>query len=176
MKSIIRIISIGGISFLLLSFRSFSQNKLSIDLASIRNIKKSHTGLSVSSYYHVTKHLSGGLEVNQFFPIHRIVHEEDLLQSAMDIDLNAHYNFYVFKNIIFYPITGICHNSDIEKNLETGKRHSKQFWSFNSGAGITLGNAKCSPFVEYSYTWGQLNQQFLMAGVCFEIEWGSHKH
>ncbi len=176
MKSFIRIISIGGISLLLLSFRSFSQNKLSIDLASIRNIHTSHTGLSVSSYYYLTKHLSGGLEVNKFFPIHRVVHEEDLQHSATDIDLNAHYNFHVFKNIIFYPITGICHNSDNEKNLETGKRQSKQFWSFNSGAGITLENAKCSPFVEYSYTWGQLNQQFLMAGVCIEIEWGNHKH
>ncbi|MBL0358932.1 MAG: hypothetical protein IPP72_19610 [Chitinophagaceae bacterium] len=47
----------------------------------------------------------------------------------------------------------------------------RTFLSFNTGAGLLLECGRWCPHVEYSYTWGHINQQFLLAGVSYELEW-----
>jgi len=48
----------------------------------------------------------------------------------------------------------------------------ERFWSYNTGAGILYQLGKWGPHVEYMFTWGHQNQQFLLAGISYELEWG----
>ena len=48
----------------------------------------------------------------------------------------------------------------------------ERFWYYNTGAGLLWEKGRWAPPVECSFTWEQLNQQFLLAGISYEIEWG----
>lgn len=47
----------------------------------------------------------------------------------------------------------------------------ERFWSYNTGVGLLWEKGRWAPPVECSFTWEQLNQQFLLAGINYEIEW-----
>lgn len=159
---------------LLTAINSFAQNKISIDLAAIRNMRTEMNGLNVSCFYHFTERLTGGIEMNRFFPVHRKIGEEGIQLSAWDFDMNLHYLLPLHKNIALYPLTGISHTSDKEYNTVNNESLYEKFWSFNTGVGLLCECGKWSPHVEYSYTWGHINQQFLLAGISYELEWGHH--
>lgn len=172
MKKIIRIVFF---CLIILSVTAQAQHILSFDMAAIRNIQKIHTGLNVSSFYHFNKYLSAGIEVNRFFPVDRTSEGEEIKISAWDIDLNLHYFIPLYKKLNLYPITGISHTSDKEVNRATGDSRYESFWSFNTGTGILWASEKWSPHIEYLFTWGQQNQQFLLAGISYELELGKKK-
>ena len=148
---------------------------MSIDIASVSNRHSSINGLNVSAFYYFSERFTGGIEMNRFFPINKSLGGEDIQQSAWDFDLNFHYLLPVGKEFRIYPLTGISHTSEKEMNLKTGENGIEKFWSFNTGAGILYELGKWSPHIEYSFTWGHINQQFLIAGLSYELEWGSHK-
>ena len=149
-----------------------AQKAASIDLAYIRNIRHQLNGLNVSSFYHFNERLIGGIEMNRFFPIKRVIEEDDMVLSAWDFDLNLHYLLPISKTVKLYPLTGISHTSEKELNSTKDEIVYERFWSFNTGAGMLFSVGRLSPHVEYMYTWGHLNQQFLLAGFSYEIEWG----
>lgn len=151
-----------------------AQRTVGIDLASIRNIRHQLNGLNVSVFYHFNERLIGGIEMNRFLPVKREAKEESLEISAWDFDLNFHYLLAVNKAVKLYPLTGISHTSEKERNLTAGEIKYERFWSFNTGAGVLFSLGKWSPHVEYMFTWGHINQQFLLAGISYELEWG-HK-
>ncbi len=151
-----------------------AQKTVGIDLASIRNIRHQLNGLNVSAFYHFNERLIGGIEMNRFVPVKREAKEESLEISAWDFDLNVHYLLPLDKTIKFYPLTGISHTSEKERNLTAGEIKYERFWSYNTGAGVLFSLGKWSPHVEYMFTWGHINQQFLLAGISYELEWG-HK-
>lgn len=153
-----------------------AQQKVSFDVAGIRNFHSKLNGLNVSSFYHFNEKLTGGIEVNRFFPITRTSGEETQKLSAWDFDLNFHYLLTIRHGIKCYPLTGISYTSEKEygSNSHTIWNIKEEFFSFNTGAGILFESGRWSPHIEYSYTWGHINQQFLLAGISYELEWGHH--
>jgi len=169
---IMKKIFIGISCILFLSAQSQAQHRVSFDLAAIRNIHKPINGLNVSCFYYFNKNLTAGFEVNRFFPVKRKIDDEDIKISAWDIELNMHYLFSVYKGLNLYPIAGISHTTDRELNIADGHSRYESFWSFNTGAGVLWEIGKWSPHIEYSFAWGQQNQQFLLAGISYELELG----
>ena len=160
----------GTLIFLITSILLYSQ-KLSIDLAGIRQIQHESNGLNIAGFYHFNEKLSGGIEVNRFFPVHHVINDEENSLSAWDLELNFHYYIPLASHFQLYPISGISHTSERETSVLSASSHYDRFWSFNTGAGLLWQWKKWSPHVEYNFTWGHLNQQFLLAGISYEIEW-----
>ena len=94
--------------------------------------------------------------------------------SSWDIEINFHYLLPVFKSIKVYPVIGIGHTSEKEINNETNETLLKRFYSANTGAGILARSGKWLPHLEYTYAWGQFNQQFFLAGISYELEFRHH--
>jgi hypothetical protein len=126
------------------------------------------TGLNISSFYHFNEHWNAGIEMNRFFTKKIVKEDEDIETAAWDFDCNIHYNIPVGHHFNLYPLTGISHTS--EKERLDGDNFYNRFWSFNTGAGLLWTKGKWAPHVEYNFTWGKINQQFLLAGISYEIE------
>lgn len=150
-----------------------AQKKISFDLAGIRNTRKSVNGLNVSGFFHFSERFVGGIEINRFFPVKKTIPGEEVKISAWDFDLNFHYILPLYKKWKWYPLSGISHTS--EKELHASPLPEslyERFWSFNTGIGMLWETGKLSPHIEYNFTWGHLNQQFLLAGFSYELGWG----
>lgn len=152
----------------------YGQNKISFDVASVSNRHNSLTGLNLSCFYHFTERFAAGIEKNRFFPSHKMVADEAVQLSAWDFDLSFHYLLPLNKHWKLYPLTGISHKSEKEQNTVKGETVLEKFWSYNTGAGIICDWSKWSPHIEYSFIWGKVNQQFLMAGLSYELQPGHH--
>jgi hypothetical protein len=163
--------AIGTLPFILFCTLVFSQHKLSIDLAGIRQLEHESNGMNFAAFYHFNEHLSGGIEINRFFPLRHIVNEEENKLSAWDLELNFHYYIGLKNNIEFYPIGGLGHTSEKESLTVSTGNHFEQFWSLNTGAGLLWQWKKWVPHVEYYRAWGKVDQQFVLAGVSYKIEW-----
>lgn len=176
MKTSIKVSLAALLSLLLLTGGANAQNKIGIDIAGIRNMHSHINGLNVSAFYHFSEKLVAGVEMNRFFPNDRKKAEEDITLSAWDFDFNVHYLIPIHHNWKFYPVSGISHTSEKEYLPNLLETRYERFWSFNTGAGMLWEVGHWSPHIEYVYTWGLINQQFLLAGLSYEIEWGSKKH
>ncbi len=161
--------------FIIFTLQLNAQQKLSFDAAAIRNLPKEINGLNLSCFYHFTEHLSGGLEMNRFFAANKTVEGEDVQLSAWDFDLNVHYVLPLYKNWKWYPVCGVSHTSEKEKVAGTDESSYERFFSVNAGAGTLLECGHWVPHIEYTYTWGKINQQFLLAGISYELEMGHYK-
>ncbi len=160
--------------FVALSVGLHAQHAASFDVAAIRNMRHDVNGLNLSAFYHFSERFVGGIEMNRFFPVKKLVGTEESEMSAWDFDFNFHYLMPLNKKWKFYPLTGFSHTSEKEV-LKTDNQISyikEKFWSFNTGAGLLAQWGRISPHIEYNYTWGHLNQQFLLAGFSYEISWG----
>ncbi|MBK8785312.1 MAG: outer membrane beta-barrel protein [Chitinophagaceae bacterium] len=149
-----------------------AQHTASIDLATVRNMHSQLNGFNVSAFYHFNEHLIGGIEMNRFLTSKHIKHEEAVELSSWDFDLNFHYLLPVGKTVRLYPLTGISHTSEKEYIIALDETVYQRFWSFNTGAGAVFQFGKWAPHIEYMFTWGKMNQQFLLAGISYELEWG----
>lgn len=176
MKKVIANKIICIIPVLLIAVVSLSQQKLSMDIAGIRSIRKELNGLNVSAFYHFNEKIVGGIEMNRFFPVTHKLDGEAVQLSAWDFDFNFHYLIPVSKNVKMYPLTGFSHTSEKEVKSELNENQTERFWSYNTGAGLLWEKGHWAPHIEYSFTWGHLNQQFLLAGLSYELEFGHHKH
>lgn len=174
MKNLILLKGLFIVLLLSLAPGAGAQKTASIDLAYIRNIRPQLNGINVSAFYHFNERLIGGIEMNRFVPVKRENEEESVELSAWDFDLNFHYLVPLNKTFKLYPLTGISHTSEKELNRTSGEASYERFWSFNTGAGVLLSLGRWSPHLEYMFTWGHVNQQFLLAGISYELEWG-HK-
>lgn len=160
---------------LLFTIQLSAQQKVSIDLGVVRQKNYHNGGMNLSSFYHVNEKLLAGLELNRFFPVHRVINEEEVELSGWDVEMNIHYLMPLYKGLKFYPIAGISHTSEKELVELTHTDLHENFWSGNTGAGLYLELGHFLPHVEYVFSWGHINQQFFLAGVGYEIEWGHHK-
>jgi hypothetical protein len=160
------------IILILLAANVVAQHKISFDLAAIRNMRLQINGSNISCFYHFNEHLVAGAEVNRFYPLKKTAEEGVNESSAWDFDYNMHYLIPLNKKLVFYPLTGFSHTSEKEMNTVTKESVYERFWSFNTGAGFLYECGRWAPHIEYSFTWGHLNQQFLLAGISYELEWG----
>ncbi len=160
---------------LFITIQLAAQQKLSIDLGSIRQKNHHNVGVNVSSFYHFNEQLLGGMEVNRFFPVHRLISDEEETISGWDVEINMHYLLSISKSLNYYFITGASHTS--EKEINDLNHHTKyeRFWSANTGAGMLMQLGKWLPHMEYIFSWGRTNQQFILLGVGYELEWDNHK-
>lgn len=157
--------------FLLCAGCAQAQQKISFDLAAIRQTFHKVNGLNLSTFYHFNEKLAAGVEMNRFFPV---VHKEAEL-SAWDFDFNAHYLLNLHHHFYFYPIAGFSHTFSKEISTEPmGEALYDRFWSLNAGAGVVWQKGKWGLHTEFLYTWGHFNQEFLLAGLNYEIELGRH--
>ncbi len=157
--------------FLLTTVTVSAQQKMSFDLAVIRQTFHKVNGLNLSAFYHFNEKLAAGVEMNRFFPV---VHKEAEL-SAWDFDFNAHYLFNLQHHFYLYPVAGISHTFSKEVSTELlGEAINDRFWSLNAGAGLVWQKGKWGLHTEFLYTWGQFNQEFVLAGLNYEIELGRH--
>lgn len=171
------IIKIAGIACLLIpALPARSQKAVSLDIASVRSMRNHLNGLNVSSFYHINEKLTAGLETNHFFAVTHVRAKQAFKVSAWDFNLNVHYLFPVVKKVKLYPISGISLTFEKEQALASEEKHLERFWSVNTGAGLLVNLGKWGPHVEYLFTWGHLNQQFLLVGISYELEWGRAKH
>lgn len=157
---------------LLGSLHLSAQQKMSFDLAVIRQTFHKVNGLNVSAFYHFNEKLAAGVEMNRFFPV---LHDEVEL-SAWDFDVNAHYLMNLHHHFYFYPVAGISHTFSKEvatKPLD--ENIHDRFWSLNAGGGVMWQKGKWGLHTEFLYTWGHFNQEFVLAGLNYEIELGHHK-
>lgn len=166
---------LASVCLLFLSLHTTAQQTISFDVAAVRNIRHQLNGLNVSSFYHFNERISGGLEVNRFFPKNNQSGEETIQLSAWDIDLNFHYLIPLSRSVKFYPITGISHTSEKEMNGTTKETKYDRLWSYNAGAGFLWETGRWAPHIEYLFTWGHINQQFLLAGIKYELQLGKEK-
>ena len=160
------------IVLLLMAAKCTAQHKISFDLAGIRNMRHQINGSNLSCFYHFNERIAAGVEMNRFYSVKKIAEEGMNESSAWDFDYNMHYLIPFSKKLVFYPLTGFSHTSEKEMNTVTNESLYERFWSFNSGAGFVFECGRWAPHIEYSFTWGQINQQFLLAGISYELEWG----
>ncbi|MFN8251931.1 MAG: hypothetical protein U0V75_08600 [Ferruginibacter sp.] len=152
-----------------------AQKAFSVDIATVRNMHADLNGLNLSSFYHFTHHITGGIEMNRFFPVTKTTDEGKVQCSAWDFDLNFHYQFCAGHHWLLYPVTGFSHTSEKEISFEEADEGIvTRFWSYNTGAGIAWHKGKWAPHAEYLFTWGHMNQRFLLAGISYEFETGHH--
>jgi len=149
-----------------------AQRVISLDIATVRNVRHRLNGLNLSAFYHFNEKIVGGIEMNRFFPVKHETEGKSIGESAWDFDLNFHYLIPLGRQVRLYPLCGISHTSEREDDYAAGERAYERFWSFNTGAGILVSMGRWSPHAEYMFTWGQLNQQFVLVGISYEIEWG----
>ncbi len=161
---------------LFISLHLTAQSKISFDFSNVKNTKLVLSGINFSSFYHFNEHLSGGIEVNRFFgkqiikkDIAEENHPQEIEISAWDFDLNFHYNIHLLNHCATYPIMGLSQTTDKEKLVALGKEHIEHFWSFNTGFGVNYDLGRISPHVEYLFTWGKINQEFLLIGLSYEF-------
>lgn len=153
---------------------SAQEKKISIDIAVIRQTFHQVNGLNLSTFYHFNERLAAGVEMNRFFPV---LHKDQQL-SAWDFDFNGHYLFDLHHHLFFYPIAGFSHTFSQEQAVADPEEISRdRFWSVNAGSGLMWMKGKWGMHAEFLYTWGQFNQEFVLAGLNYEIELGrKHKH
>lgn len=154
----------------MLSQYGFGQHKTSLDIAGNHGVRSHLNGLNVSMFYHINEALSAGVEMNRFFAAVRHSGDEAMQSSAWDFDLNVHYNLHLNRRLCVYPVTGVSHTSDKEMDQQTHETQYQKFYSINSGLGFIFEAHHFHPYVEYDLTWGRHNQQFLLAGLSFELD------
>lgn len=160
-----------AITFSLLSTYSKAQHSMSMDAGYIKNFHNDLNGANLSSVFYFNKKWGLAFEINRFFPAKKMVNNEESELSALDFDLNLHRYFPVSEKINFYPIGGISHTSEKELNLVSKDEVLTNFFSVNTGAGFVFElSKKWHPAIEFSYAWGKINQQFLLATIAYEFE------
>jgi hypothetical protein len=152
------------------SIHSHAQHPISLDAGFMQQINHHMPGINGSMFYYFNQHLTGGIEVNRFFSKQ---HFDEKL-SSWDVEINFHYILPVVKNIKMYPIIGIGHTSEKEINNETNEAVLKKFFSANTGAGVLVKYGRWLPHIEYTCAWGQVNQQFILTGISYELEFKRH--
>ncbi len=156
---------------------AFAQQGVSIDLAAIRNTHTGLNGINFSCFNHFAEKFAAGIEINRFPRVHRMEGIELSELSALDIDLNLHYLIPMYGKWSSYPIVGISHTHEKEVIPEHEKMVLEQdFWSFNTGWGVQYNMGRWIPHAEYLFTWGREHQQFLLAGIGFELKRGHAGH
>ena len=110
--------------------------------------------------------------MNRFFPVKHETEGKSIEESAWDFDLNFHYLIPLGRQVRLYPCAASATLPSGRMIIASGERAYQRFWSFNTGAGILVSMGRWSPHAEYMFTWGHLNQQFVLVGISYEIEWG----
>ena len=139
----------------------------SVDIAAIRNHSLQLHGANASLFYHFTKHLSAGIEVNRFFGAQKIKLGEMVRLSAWDFDLNIHYYLPASRQIILYPVLGISYSREKETKLNGTELHHLSY--VNTGAGILFGNRIVKPHIEFILANGRKTEQLVIAGLNIEL-------
>ena len=123
---------------------SKAQHAMSIDAGYIKNFHNNLNGVDLSSVLYFNKKWAMAFEINNFFAEKKIINNEEGELSALDFDLNLHRYFSISKKIQLYPIVGISHTSEKERNLVSMVTHTDNFFSVNTGGGFVFKLSKRS--------------------------------
>jgi len=78
------------LTLVLYGSRITAQHAISFDVAAVRNMNTHLNGINISSFYHFNERLTGGIEMNRFFPVTKTADEASVKMAAWDFDLNFH--------------------------------------------------------------------------------------
>lgn len=128
-------------------------------------------GVNGRLYYGTNEKFCFGPEAS-FFPYQEV--DEDYEIQLLDISINAHYIFELFEKFGVYPLTGINYTSEWERLIENNQESEiVEEFGINYGFGLHYSISKFYVFTEFSGVIGQLNDEFITAGVIFNL--GSSK-
>jgi hypothetical protein len=142
--------------------------RISIDVAGIRNHTQQLNGANFSVFYHFTEMFSAGAEVNRFFTTRRVKENETVQLSVWDFDVNLHHYIALHKKLYVYPVLGVGLATEKEQK-EYGTRHHHVKY-FNAGAGLLLNTGTIKPHIEYVIASSRKTEQYVLAGVTIEID------
>jgi len=158
------------IVLLLFIAASVKAQKISIDIAAVRNQSLQLHGVNASVFYHFTEQFSAGTELNRFFAAPKEKQGEVIYLSAWDFDINLHYYLPVSKRIILYPVLGISYSSEKEESKSSSEKNHRKY--FNSGAGIIWNTKNIKPHLEYVLANSRKTEQLVLAGITIEFDLG----
>jgi hypothetical protein len=154
-------------AFLLCLLRAGYTQKLSVDVAGIRNYTVDLYGANTSIFYHFTESFSAGVEANRFFRKRKNTADE-IYFSAWDYDLNLHYLLAVHKKFSLYPVLGFGFSFEREETKEGINRLHRTY--FNTGAGILFNTGTIKPHLEYVLALNRKAEQLVLAGITIELD------
>lgn len=142
--------------------------RISIDVAGIRNHTQKLNGVNLSVFYHFTEAFSAGAEVNRFFTANRVKDNETVQLSVWDIDVNLHYYIPLYKKVYVYPVLGVGAATEKEQKESGTRLHHVKY--FNAGAGLLLNTRTIKPHIEYVVASSRKTEQYVLAGITIEID------
>lgn len=148
-----------------------AQHKGSFDVAAARKLHTRLNGLNLSYFHFFTEKVALGLECNRFFETRKFWHEKEVDLSAWDLGVNIHYLFPLTAHMKGYPIVGVSHISERETEPESKECKYERLWTTNTGAGVSWEFGHWTPHLEFTYSWGKVNQQLILVGLSYEINW-----
>jgi hypothetical protein len=157
----------------LLTAHASSAQKLSVDIAGIRNQAQEINGINASFFYHFTEVFSAGIEVNRFFKHGSVKNGNKIYSSAWDYDFNIHYYLPLHQKLYIYPLAGVSYASEKEYAEET--KTEKHLYA-NAGVGLLLNIQKLKPHIEYVSSFSSKAEHFLIAGITLEINLKKEKN
>jgi hypothetical protein len=164
-KAMRKITLLPAIIFFLLT-AGYAQ-KLSVDVAGVRNHTFNLYGANTSVFYHFNESLSAGVEANRFFAKKKGNADEEIYFSAWDYDFNLHYLLPVTKKFSLYPVLGFGFSFEREESKAGINRLHRKY--FNTGAGILFNTGIIKPHIEYVLATHRKTEQFALAGITIEL-------
>ena len=124
-------------------------------------------GVNGRLYYGVNEKFCFGPEIS-FYPYQDIDDEYEV--SIIDLNINAHYIFEITEKLGLYPLSGLNYTIERERLIEFNDNllEEKEL-GLNYGLGAHYNLGGLFVFLEFKGIIGELNDEFLTAGVLFRL-------
>jgi len=156
---------------------AISQENIILGVGPSLELEENILGANIRTYYGLNERFCFGPEVS-YFP-HQDINDEYQL-SIVDLNFNAHYIFEISHKIGVYPLSGLNYTIEKERLIEDNDEDEQvDEFGLNYGLGVHYNLGNFYVFGEFKGIAGQLNDQFLTAGVIFSLkrfEKESHHH
>jgi uncharacterized membrane-anchored protein len=142
-----------------------------LGLAPTLELKETLYGINGRLYYGVNKAFCFGPEIS-YFPYQNISH--NLEKSIIDLNVNAHYIFELNEKTGVYPVSGINYTIEQERADHDNEHEKEEGFGINYGVGIHYKIKNFYIFSEFKGIIGQLNAEFISAGIIFNFSLKKH--
>lgn len=131
-------------------------------------------GTNARLYYGPNEKFCFGPEAS-YYPYQKINDEYEA--SIIDLNINAHYIFEVTHKLGIYPVSGLNFTIEKERLIEfKDDVFEEEELGLNYGLGAHYNLGKIFAFVEFKGVIGQLNDEFLTAGILFNLSKKKEHH
>ncbi|WP_075342459.1 outer membrane beta-barrel protein [Tenacibaculum agarivorans] len=121
-------------------------------------------GVNARVYYGINEKICFGPEVS-YLPFQRV--KEDVEQSILDLNINAHYIIELSEKIGVYGLSGLNYTKDTKRFLHEDE--VEKAFGLNYGAGLHYRIQNWFFFTEFKGIIGHLNDEFITIGTIVNI-------